>query len=186
MTKFASLRIARLRALPRIATQLFIAIHIAAIVTWDIPLSSPESWPLIPALRSYVRWAGLWQSWSMFAPDPISINIRTYARITDRDGRVVSLDLLPMRGRQDWLARYRRDRYRKWVIDHVRRDDHALLWPGTAQFMLRQARGTVANPVSVTLVRRWRQVTFPANVLEAPAEGPVRSYPFYTYQVPRP
>jgi len=53
-----------------IAVNVFLIFHILAIACWCLPIDSP----LIPLCRNLVRpyflWAGLFQSWDMFAPVP--------------------------------------------------------------------------------------------------------------------
>jgi hypothetical protein len=173
----------------RIVTNLFIVIHLVAIVTWEIPVSGLDDWPVTSEIRAYMRWAGLWQSWSMFAPDPLSVNVRVDALVTGNDGRTRSWNLGQFRGAGGWWWRFRRDRYRKWVIDHVRRDDHALLWSDAARFALRQAAvdAAVTNPISVTLVRRWRPITLTNTpTVGLGSAGSDFSYAFFTYQEPPP
>src|SRR5262245_22038809 len=64
----------------RTAINLFLTFHLVAIACWCVPIDSP----LIPLFRDLVRpyflWAGLFQSWDMFAPIPKEAN--TYLEAT--------------------------------------------------------------------------------------------------------
>jgi hypothetical protein len=70
----------------RLVIHLFIAFHLIAIAFWCVPLDSP----LIPLCRDLVRpyflWAGLFQSWDMFAPIPKGANTYIEAALRYRDG----------------------------------------------------------------------------------------------------
>ncbi|SRR5260370_24031110 len=60
----------QLQRAKRTTINIFLAFHLLAITCWCVPIDSP----LIPLCRNLVRpyflWAGLFQSWDMFAPVP--------------------------------------------------------------------------------------------------------------------
>ena len=70
----------------RWAINLFIGFHVLAIACWCLPIDTP----LLPLCRSFVRsyflWAGLFQSWDMFAPVPKGANTYIEAELHYRDG----------------------------------------------------------------------------------------------------
>src|ERR1700685_1786358 len=76
----------RLRGAKYIAINVFIVFHILAVACWCIPLDTP----LIPLCKQLVRpyflWAGLFQSWDMFAPVPKGVNTYLEAVIVYKDG----------------------------------------------------------------------------------------------------
>ena len=69
-----------------IAVNVFLVFHLLAIACWCVPIDSP----LIPLCRNLVRpyflWAGLFQSWDMFAPVPKGANTYIEAVLIYRDG----------------------------------------------------------------------------------------------------
>ena len=54
----------------RLAISAFLVFHLTATVVWNLP-NSPLKQCLFPRMRPYMLPLGLWQSWWMFAPDPM-------------------------------------------------------------------------------------------------------------------
>src|SRR5258708_33552975 len=76
----------QLQRAKRTTINIFLAFHLLAITCWCVPIDSP----LIPLCRNLVRpyflWAGLFQSWDMFAPVPKGANTYIEATLVYRDG----------------------------------------------------------------------------------------------------
>jgi len=69
----------------RLAISAFVVFHLTATVVWNIP-DSPLKQCLIPAFRPYMLPLGLWQSWWMFAPDPMGETVVLEAEVIDAKG----------------------------------------------------------------------------------------------------
>lgn len=69
----------------RLALSGYILFHLAATIAWVIP-PSPLKQELMPRFRYYMLPLGLWQSWGMFAPDPLDATIELESEVTDGKG----------------------------------------------------------------------------------------------------
>lgn len=63
----------------------FVVFHATATVAWVMP-ASPMRDALMPKFRYYMIPLGLWQSWGMFAPDPVQTTYTLEADVTDARG----------------------------------------------------------------------------------------------------
>lgn len=164
------------------ATQAFIAFHIVAIGSWLMP----EDWLLrervTAVVRPYIHAIGLWQSWGLFAPDPLAVNLHVEADVSFRDGstrrwtppRMVELDL---------LTRYQKERWRRWS-ENMRDDRHQVAWPDAARFVARLHADSANPPVSIVLSRRWSVVPpISRGLLERKLRERVHRQVFFSYRV---
>jgi hypothetical protein len=69
----------------RLAVSAFVVFHLAATVTWNVP-NSPIRNLLLPVFQPYMLPLGLWQSWWMFAPDPMTVTALLEAEVIDAAG----------------------------------------------------------------------------------------------------
>jgi hypothetical protein len=69
----------------RLALSAYILFHLAATIAWVLP-NSPIKQELTPRFRNYMLPLGLWQSWGMFAPDPLDSTITLESQVTDAKG----------------------------------------------------------------------------------------------------
>src|SRR6476661_10844722 len=65
----------------------FILFHLYIIVVWGLPGSNFRTL-LCSGISDYVVYTGLWHSWDMFSPDPLSINFNLKAEISYQNGMV--------------------------------------------------------------------------------------------------
>lgn len=63
----------------------FIVFHLTATIVWVLP-PCPVKALWMPRFAFYVIPLGLWQSWSMFAPDPVREVIHLESEVIDRRG----------------------------------------------------------------------------------------------------
>jgi hypothetical protein len=137
----------------------FVLLHLVAILAYATPWDIAVRKEINRLTGGYLRSAGLWQSWDMFAPNPRKMLLRMDATITLDDGRSVQRPLLP---RSDSLiADLRRQRYRKWAHDHLRLDTKQRLRPPAARYLAREFDGDDARPVQVELARHWQPMLKP-------------------------
>jgi hypothetical protein len=71
-------------------------------------------------------------------------------------------------------------RWRKWA-EWTSTDEHDDLWRPAADWFARRSAAQGRDPVTVTLVRRWRDLLPPG---PGPSRGDWQEYAFYTYDVP--
>ncbi len=126
-------------------------------------------------------WSGLFQTWNMFAPEPMKLNGYVEAEVIFRNGdsRVWSF---PRTERLGVIERYRKERYRKFGNEYLRMDAYSGLWPDTARFIARANRQRSNEPAIVILNRYWSQIRPPG------PDGSLRADPwmrarFYVYVV---
>jgi len=168
------------------AVNAFIVAYASAVVAWSIPV------PAQPGLvRALDRWlapamlaSGLWQSWDMFAPDPLAVDVSVEAEVHRADGSRTTWEF-PRMETLGYLERYRRERFRKWR-ERVRLDAYAIVWPDTARFVARQLSRPEAPARSVELRRRWTPIPAPVGPwLPARLSRPVFAHQatFFRYTV---
>jgi hypothetical protein len=136
-----------------VAINLFLAFHIVAIACWCVPLNLP----LFPLCRKIVRpyflWAGLFQTWDMFAPTPWVSNSYVEAVVIYKDGSRQSWSF-PRMEQLSITDRYFKERYRKFS-EVLQIDQNDALWPDVARRIAR-LNSTPANPAkTIILMRRW-------------------------------
>jgi hypothetical protein len=160
----------------RAAISVFIVVTIVSVVVWNLPSSAIKD-EAIAYAGPYIRATGLNQNWGVFSPDPRRSSLFLLARVRYADGsqEVVSP---PHGGRL--VGGYWDYRWRKWT-EWTTSDEHEELWQPAAAWFARRARAQGRNPVSVTLIRQWRDLLPPG---PGPSRGPWQEYAYYTYDVP--
>ena len=136
----------------RCAINLFIGCHLVGIICWCLPIDMP----LLPLCRNLVRpyflWAGLFQSWDMFAPVPKGANAYIEAELRYRDGSRKTWTY-PRMEEMSLTQKLFEERYRKFA-DNLQRDDLDDLLPDAARHIAR-LNSTPGNPVeTVILIQR--------------------------------
>jgi hypothetical protein len=153
-----------LRYLGRIAVILFVFWHFFAIAVWLMPAGSEISNRGMPYVRPYMTATGFMQGWSMFAPQPYSLDLFIEARIHYADGRVKSWKFHRVSEMSYW-RRYGKERWRKYT-EVANQDQFKFLWHSSARYAARVNNVYPANPpVSVELIRHFRFVQPPAQVV---------------------
>ena len=140
------------RRAKRWAINLFIGFHLLAIVCWCLPIDTP----LLPLCRSlvwpYFVWAGLFQSWDMFAPVPKGANAYIEAELHYRDGSR-KIWTYPRMEQMSLKEKLFKERYRKFA-DNLQHEELDGLLPDAARYIAR-ANSSPDNPVkTVILIRR--------------------------------
>lgn len=99
---------------------------------------------------------GIWPSWSMFAPNPIKFDSKTYVELTRKDGTKEEHDVeIPLEG---VLSTFRMARWMKYSQDNLRNPNQkALLRPAVQHHFHKY--NSEANPiVTVEIKRKWLEV----------------------------
>jgi hypothetical protein len=160
---------------------LFIVFHVAAFLAWCLPIQSLIVTNFKERIKSYMLASSLFQSWDMFAPDPLRLNLRVDAEITFRDGETRTW-YFPRMDELGFVDRYFKERYRKYATEYLRADGYEALRPDAARYVARLHNQPENPPVTVTLYRSWSQMQRPA------PDGSYRADPwtrvsFFTYTV---
>ena len=130
-----------------------------------------------PGVRPAVYMLGLYQSWSVFAPNPSTASVAVEADIHFADGDVVR-HRFPHG--DDLVGAYREYRWRKWER-RVRLDRYDHLWRDAAEWLAARYEddGTVER---IVLIRRFSDTPEPGS----DEERIWQSVEFYEYDVPEP
>jgi hypothetical protein len=142
----------RARGAKRLLINLFIGFHLIAIACWCVPTVHPPI-PLIRSLvRPYFLWAGLFQTWDMFAPVPKGANVYLEAILIYRDGSRGTWTF-PRMEQMSLKEKLFKERYRKFA-DSLQRDELDDLLPDAARHIAR-LNSRPDNPVrTVILIQR--------------------------------
>lgn len=136
----------------------FIIVHLYIIAVWGLPGSRFRS-ALTEPVEDYVIEMGLWHSWAMFAPDPLSVNFTVEAEVTFADGTSTLWEFPRMEKLGLW-EKYHKERFRKWR-ERVRQDAHNNIWNDTTRFIARKFNNPTNPPTRVVLIRRWAPIPPP-------------------------
>jgi hypothetical protein len=133
-----------------------VAGYTLAAFSWSMPEGLFPPKPYVDTLTAGPMLAlGLWQQWSMFAPDPrdqdICVEVACIDATGNRERRMLT-DMVAM----GYLERWQKERWRKFFNDHLRLDDEKHLWQPFAEYALRCLQDDGLDPVTVDLVRWWR------------------------------
>ncbi len=69
----------------KLAISAFVIFHVTATICWVVP-DSPIKAAVVPWVRHYMIPLGLWQSWGMFAPEPVQSTYTLEAELSDAKG----------------------------------------------------------------------------------------------------
>jgi len=97
---------------------------------------------------------GVFQPWGLFAPNPMTTEVRTFARVTFEDGTSTIWSPSIERGNID---SNRNERWRKWE-GRLRQDTHADLWDDAARHVAARYEAEASAVTTVDLVRRWSEI----------------------------
>jgi hypothetical protein len=128
----------------------FILFHLVAITCIAFPFDLPPIRNMKALVKPYMVWAGLFQTWDMFAPNPEAVNsyIKTVVISRDRHMHVWSFPRMEELG---FLERYKKERYRKFS-DVLPQPQFAPLWPDVAAHAATQFNSQSDPPEKVLLI----------------------------------
>jgi hypothetical protein len=137
-----------LRFLDRIKTlgiSVFIAFNLMMIVTASLPDRSELGRLILRTFGSYLEVVGLEQPWSMFAPNPMSLNSYVEVEISFKDGSKEKWSFprpTIMKGAEKILGG---DRYRKFSQEYLMPEKNEDIWFDVSRYVTRQIYKLEAN-----------------------------------------
>jgi hypothetical protein len=146
-------KVSRLQRLKYLVVNAFLVFHILAIACWCMPVDNPVILLGKNLVRPYFLWAGLFQSWDMFAPIPKGANTSIEAVIVYKD-RSRSSWTFPRMENLGLTTRLFKERYRKFADCLVREDTDALL-PDAARYIARMKSTPAHQVTTVILIQKW-------------------------------
>ncbi len=183
---------ARLR---KLAISACLVAHIAIIFIW-LSLQFLQAWCTVPPtplkdafgtasnrFYRYLMVTGTWQAWAMFSPNPAQVDAWYDARVKYRNGSETTWSI-PRMGKLGYAAKYQQERWRKLMENEY--NDYAT--PASAslgrqelaylgRYIARRSYRTPTNPpVSIALVRHWREIAPPGKAMP-----PFKADTFLTY-----
>jgi len=132
-----------------VAINVFLLFHLLVIICWSVPFNTPLMSSCRNLIRPYVLWAGLFQSWDMFAPVPKRANTYIEATLVYRDGTTKTWTF-PRMEQMGLLERIPKERYRKFA-ESLQADELDELLPDAARHIARR-NSTPANPVKTVIL----------------------------------
>ena len=128
----------------------FILFHLIAITLWALPYDFPVIVHARDLIQPYMRWTGLFQTWDMFAPNPVPTNTTIKAVvITDHHMHVWEY---PRMDKLGFGERYRKERYRKFA-ENLLQDRTALLLGDVSKHIARFYNDPDDPPEKVILLK---------------------------------
>lgn len=130
--------------------------YLAVIYFTGVPESNTLNFRIKENAMTVAFALGIWPSWSMFAPNPIRFDSKSYVEVTYKDGKTKEYDVeVELEG---ILAPFRKARWMKYAQDNLRSPrQKALLDPAIRHFVHRY--DTPENPVvGVRIKRKWSEV----------------------------
>ena len=118
----------------RIVISAYIVFHLVGIVVWNVP-DSPLKQTLVPAFKQYMLRLGLWQSWWMFAPDPMGETAVLESEVIDAQG-TRHLYAFPKVADLPWWRKLPRFRHPK-LTSNLMLEEYAPLREFTARYTVR-------------------------------------------------
>ena len=139
------------------AISVFIVFHLVAIICWAMPIKFWLFGAVNEMTRPYLLWTGLFQSWDMFAPDPVKANTYVKAVVITKNGHV-HVWSFPRMDQLGFGQRYQKERYRKFVEDMLR-EQNALLLPDVVKHIARFYNDPADPPQKVLLIKFQSDIT---------------------------
>lgn len=99
---------------------------------------------------------GIWPSWSMFAPNPIRFDSKSYVAITYKNGETKEYDV--EKNPTGILATFRKARWMKYSQDNLRNPSQRVLLNPAIRYFSKKYE-IPGNPiVNVQIKRKWSEV----------------------------
>lgn len=99
---------------------------------------------------------GIWPSWSMFAPNPVKADSKTFVKISYKNGTTELHDL--ERKLTGPFSEIRKSRWMKYAQDNVRSpQQRVLLAPIIRHYLFKY--NSKKNPITdIQIIRKWREI----------------------------
>lgn len=145
-----------MRRLTKYVLNSLIVFYLGVIYFTGVPESNTFNTRIKQKAMGVAMAAGIWPSWSMFAPNPIRFDSKSYVEVTHKNGEVREYDVeIEPTG---ILAPFRKARWMKYSQDNLRSPrQRGLLGPAVRYFSKKYHEPE--NPVvKVVLKRKWLDI----------------------------
>ena len=171
----------------RWAISAFVLFHVAAIAIWNFPKGAIHE-RIVPHLVSYMLPTGLWQNWTMFAPDPMRHAFSLQALAVDKNGIMHEFAFPKLADRGIWEAipRVRHSKFPTYLM----LDEYASHREMVARYVVRELDLPPESfPVEVELQYAIKEAP-PLGQVPDPMAAiklqPIKAYRFPTWEEARP
>lgn len=173
---------------PKVPGKVFRTVFSVCVVVYVFALviqMGPESPPrnrLIKLVSPALDYSALWQNFAVFSPEPRESNIYISAVVTFADGSSQYF-VYPRLDRLSLWDRMQKERYRKYALDNVYKDDGRGLWPDLARYVARLFYKAGRKPIAVSLQRHFSDIPTPEKGIGKPLTNGYDTVTFFVYSV---
>ena len=145
-----------MRRLTKIFVNVLILFYLSVIYFTGVPETNTLNFRLKQQAQKVAFVLGIWPSWSMFAPNPIKFDSKSYVEITYKNGEIREYDV--EKKVDGILGPFRKARWMKYAQDNLRSPNQkGLLQPAIKYFARKYQQKN--NPiVNVKIRRKWLEV----------------------------
>jgi hypothetical protein len=171
----------------RWAISAFVLFHLAALITWNVPNCAIRN-RLVLKFAPYMLPTGLWQNWTMFAPDPMRHAFMLQALAVDKNGIMYEFAFPHLTDFGMWQAmpRVRHSKYPTYLM----LDEYASHREMAARHVVRKLDlPPEVYPVDVELQYAVKEAPAPGKLpdpMVQPRIQPIKAYRFPTWEEARP
>ena len=145
-----------MRRLNKIFLNVLIVFYLSVIYFTGVPETNTLTFRLKQQAQKVAFAIGIWPSWSMFAPNPIKFDSKSYVEITYKNGEIREYDV--EKKVEGLLGPFRKARWMKYSQDNLRNpNQRGLLNPALKYFARKYHQKN--NPiVNLKIRRKWQEV----------------------------
>jgi hypothetical protein len=145
-----------MRRLTKYILNTLIVSYLAVIYFAGVPETNTLNFRVKERAMKVAFAVGIWPSWSMFAPNPIKFDSKTYVAVTYKNGETKEYDV--EKNPEGILATFRKARWMKYSQDNLRNPNQRVLLKPAIRYFTRKY-DLPGNPVvNVQILRRWAEV----------------------------
>jgi len=145
-----------MRRLTKYILNTLIVSYLAVIYFAGVPESNTLNFRLKDKATKVAFAVGIWPSWSMFAPNPIKFDSKSYVAVTYANGEVKEYDV--EKNPDGILAPFRKARWMKYSQDNLRNPNQRILLKPAIRYFTRKYQ-MPGNPiVNVQIKRKWSEI----------------------------
>ncbi|MFP5385109.1 MAG: hypothetical protein ACLGHN_03470 [Bacteriovoracia bacterium] len=145
-----------MRRLTRIFLNVLIVFYLSVIYFTGVPETNTLTFRLKQQTQKVAFALGIWPSWSMFAPNPIKFDSKSYVEITYKNGEIKEYDV--EKQVDGILGPFRKARWMKYSQDNLRNPNQRGLLRPAIKYFARKYRQENNPIVNVKLKRKWKEV----------------------------
>jgi hypothetical protein len=164
----------------------FILFNLLTMIRIHLPLDQKFFHSLYKPIDPYLSFFSIYQSWTMFSPNPSRTNVYVTADVHFVDGTKDTYTI-PRNSELRFAEIYTYGERMRVITEAIRKDTGRFMWKDTAKFALRKVRDKNFHkiPVKVELVRHWN-ITPDMKSRFLPHLSKInkyQSYKFFTHEV---